>query len=173
MKHIESRIARIENRLPPPPPEPSLLAELTPFWTSGELNRLLASHEHNKPLPDSELERLACRAFKRKEAGVHPGRMEESTEGMAQREAAFEFWRFKLALDQRHGLGTPEKLRYDVLDLTTQEVYSLVRLAWTANTISEIENAAHIIERLWLDCAPMTVSLFADLVIKGKLPEAK
>ena len=75
---------------------------------------------------------------------------------------------FKIALDQRHGLGTPEYLRYDVLDLTTADVHALVRLAWTAKNITEIESAADIIARLWLDCAPMTVSQFADLVIEGK-----
>ena len=94
MKRIKPRIARIEHLLPPPR-EPSVFDELIPYWTSGEMQRLLAFRERNMAMPNAELERLALRAVNRQRAGMAPGRMNESAEGMAQKEAAFEFWRFK------------------------------------------------------------------------------
>jgi hypothetical protein len=162
LKHTASRIARIEACLPNPT-KASTLGECIPYWTSDELIHLLTFLEAGKPIPIYELAEHVVRALNRKIAGANP--MGSNTEAA---QASFDFWRFPLALGNRHGPGTPGCLRFGALDLTLREIDKLVQLAATARTIDEIEVAAHIIERLRLDGAPMTVSQFADLVIHGK-----
>jgi hypothetical protein len=154
--------------LAPEPQEKSELAELFKFMSLNELGRMndilkraLPARAVTLPRAVKDFQRLVQAAWQRREAGDPPPTVEACA------------WSLVYPLQRRHpGFSANNLFRFDLLDVSPDEVRGLGRLVVTASSRLDFAGAVDVITRLRFDGEPMDMEAFTTMVLEGKVPPA-
>jgi hypothetical protein len=164
---LARRLRAVEDRAPKPQ-ERSEFAELFKFMSLNELGRMddilkraFPAGALTLPRDVEDFRRLVHAAWQRREAGDPPPTVEASA------------WSLVWPLQRRHtGFCANDLFRFDLLDVSLDEVRDLGQLMETASSRADLAGAVDVITRLRFDGEPMDMNSFTTMVLEGKVPPA-
>jgi hypothetical protein len=168
-RDLKRRLQRLET-LYPAPPEPSEFQVLLPFMTLHERFRLLKQFQlgqYEAFQRDAQI--ILERAKDRQDRGLTW--WDDAELNKAERAKDDRLWHLVRAIQSRHPGFYPGTNRFDVLDLSSDEIDQLTDFVKRASVPEDLANALQLIEKLRIDGCPVTLDGFAAIVFEARLGE--
>jgi hypothetical protein len=170
-RDLERRLRKLEV-LFPAPREVSEFEGLLPFMTLRERLRLLKAHQlgltQNETFRRDETV-IRERAKDRRDRGLSWRDMGDLNEAENAKEKRL--WQLMRSVTRRHPDFYPSTHRFDVLDLSVDEIEQLTDLVTHAAKPDDLAEARELIEKLRVDGRHINFDEFVAIVFEGRLGE--
>lgn len=172
VRRLERRVASLEGRFPPQE-RTSWLVPLLPYMTLLERTRLWRGYALGL-VNEETFQRDAAIILEAAQARQQQGWCQSVMDGLNQEERlkSEHLWALVMAIRRRHPGFYPDVDRFDVLDLSLEEIDLLTEAVSQSSNRDDLMYVEHLIRRLRIDGRKATRERFAAIVFDAALPEA-